>query len=131
MQADRVMPGQKGQAVPFFSGHTLLPTGPIKLAIANHVTIAMGTDAGVEPHGTNMREVELYVEWGGMTPLQAITTATLNGAKLLGWDKRIGTIANGKLADLIAVPGDITSDIHKLERVSFVMKNGVVIKQQP
>ena len=103
----------------------------IKLAIANHVTIAMGTDAGVEPHGTNMREVELYVEWGGMTPLQAITTATLNGAKLLGWDKRIGTIANGKLADLIAVPGDITSDIHKLERVSFVMKNGVVIKQQP
>ena len=101
----------------------------LKLAIENHVTIAMGTDAGVDPHGKNMREVELYVEWGGMTPLQAITTATMNGATLLGWEKRIGSIATGKLADMIAVPGDITKDIKKLERVSFVMKNGVVYKQ--
>ena len=101
----------------------------LKLAIENHVTIAMGTDAGVDPHGKNMREVELYVEWGGMTPLQAIATATMNGATLLGWEKRIGSIANGKLADMIAVPGDVTTDINKLERVSFVMKNGVVYKQ--
>ena len=101
----------------------------LKLAIENHVTIAMGTDAGVDPHGKNMREVELYVEWGGMTPLEAIKTATMNGATLLGWEKRIGSIADGKLADMIAVPGDITKDIKQLERVSFVMKNGVVYKQ--
>jgi len=101
----------------------------VKLAIANHVTLAMGTDAGVEPHGTNMREVELFVEWGGLTPLQAINIATMNSAKLLGWDKRIGSIEKGKLADIIAAPGDVATDIHKLERVSFVMKNGVVYKQ--
>ena len=76
-----------------------------------------------------MREVELLVEWGGLTPLSAITAATSGGAKLLGWDKRVGTIAGGKYADLIAVPGDVTADIHKLERVSFVMKNGVIYKQ--
>ena len=101
----------------------------VKLAIANHVPLAMGTDAGVEPHGTNMREVELFVEWGGLTPLQSITIATMGSAKLLGWDKRIGSIEKGKLADIIAVPGDVASDIHKLEKVSFVMKNGTVYKQ--
>jgi imidazolonepropionase-like amidohydrolase len=101
----------------------------LKIAIANHVPIAMGTDAGVGAHGTNMHELPLMVEWGGMKPLDAITAATMGGARLLGWDKRIGSIAAGKYADIIAVPADPLVDVHILEHVSFVMKNGVVYKQ--
>src|SRR3954447_6057949 len=78
----------------------------LKIAIENHVPIAMGTDAGVGAHGTNMHELTLMVEWGGMKPLDAITAATMGGARLLGWDKRIGSIAAGKYADIIAVPTD-------------------------
>src|SRR4051794_5349756 len=99
------------------------------LALANHVPIAMGTDAGVGAHGTNMHELTLMVEWGGMKPVDAIAAATMGGAKLLGWDKRIGSIEAGKYADIIAVPGDPVQDIHVLDRVSFVMKSGVVYKQ--
>jgi imidazolonepropionase-like amidohydrolase len=101
----------------------------MKYALANHVPIAMGTDAGVGAHGTNMHELTLMVEWGGMKPLDAITAATMGGAKLLGWDKRIGSLAAGKYADIIAVPADPLQDVHVLEHVSFVMKNGVVYKQ--
>ena len=101
----------------------------VKLAIANHVPIAMGTDAGVGAHGTNMHELTLMVEWGGMKPMDAIAAATMGGAKLLGWDKRIGSIEAGKYADIIAVPTDPLADIHVLDHVSFVMKNGVVYKQ--
>ncbi|HEY4641644.1 MAG TPA: amidohydrolase family protein [Thermoanaerobaculia bacterium] len=101
----------------------------MKLALANHVPIAMGTDAGVGAHGTNMHELTLMVEWGGMKPADAIAAATIGGAKLLGWDKRIGSIEAGKYADIIAVPGDPVQDIHVLDRVSFVMKSGVVYKQ--
>jgi imidazolonepropionase-like amidohydrolase len=101
----------------------------LKIALANHVPIAMGTDAGVGAHGTNMHELPLMVEWGGMKPLDAITAATMGGARLLGWDKRIGSIAAGKYADIVAVPTDPLVDIHILEHVSFVMKNGVVYKQ--
>ena len=101
----------------------------IKIAIAHKVPIAMGTDAGVGPHGANMHELKLMVDWGGMRPLDAITAATMGGARLLGWDKRIGSIESGKLADLIAVPGDPLADIAKLENVTFVMKDGVVYKK--
>jgi imidazolonepropionase-like amidohydrolase len=101
----------------------------VKLAIANHVPIAMGTDAGVGAHGTNMHELTLMVEWGGMKPMDAIAAATTGGAKLLGWDKRIGSIEAGKYADIIAVPTDPLQDIHVLDHVSFVMKNGTVYKQ--
>jgi len=101
----------------------------VKLAIANHVPIAMGTDAGVGAHGTNMHELTLMVEWGGMKPMDAIAAATVGGAKLLGWDKRIGSIEAGKYADIIAVPTDPLQDIHVLDHVSFVMKNGTVYKQ--
>jgi imidazolonepropionase-like amidohydrolase len=101
----------------------------IKLAVANKVPIVFGTDAGVIPHGTNAHEFSLLVNWGGMTPMAAIVAATSSGAKLLGWERRIGTLASGKLADVIAVPGDPLRDITAMERVSFVMKNGVVYKQ--
>jgi imidazolonepropionase-like amidohydrolase len=101
----------------------------IKIAKANNVRIALGTDAGVIPHGTNARELRLLVEWGGLTPMEAVVTGTSNAAKLLGWDDRIGTLATNKLADIVAVPGDITRDITTAERVIFVMKDGVVYKQ--
>ena len=99
-----------------------------KIALANHVPIALGTDAGVIPHGTNAHEFGLMVEWGGMTPMAALNAGTLNAAKLLGWDARVGSLATGKLADIVAVPGDPLADIHATERVSFVMKGGVVYK---
>lgn len=94
-----------------------------------NVPMALGTDAGVGDHGTNGHEFTLLVQWGGLTPMQAITAGTLNGAKLLGWDHEIGSLATGKLADIVAVPGDPTKDITAMERVSFVMKNGVVYKE--
>jgi imidazolonepropionase-like amidohydrolase len=100
----------------------------LKLALAAKVPIAMGTDAGVGPHGANMHELELMVEWGGMRPLEAISAATMGGARLMGWDARIGSIAAGKLADIIAVPGNPATDIHALTRVTFVMKDGVIYK---
>jgi len=100
----------------------------VKIAVANHVQIALGTDAGVIPHGSNAREFSLMVDWGGMKPMAALNAGTLNAAKLLGWDARIGSLAAGKLADIVAVPGDPLADIHATERVSFVMKNGVIYK---
>ncbi len=101
----------------------------IKLAIANRVPIALGTDAGVIQHGTNGHEFTLMVEWGGMRPLDAITAGTLNGAKLLGLDKTIGSLTVGKFADIVAVSGDPLKDIKRMESTVFVMKNGVVYKQ--
>ena len=101
----------------------------IKIAKANNVKVALGTDAGVIPHGTNARELRLLVEWGGFTPMEAVVAATSSAAKLLGWEDRIGTLAAGKLADIVAVPGDITRDVTVAERVLFVMKDGVVYKQ--
>ncbi|HWW75129.1 MAG TPA: amidohydrolase family protein [Pyrinomonadaceae bacterium] len=100
----------------------------IKLAVANHVQIALGTDAGVIPHGTNAHEFTLMVEWGGMRPMDAITAGTLNAAKLLGWEKNIGTLEAGKFADVVAVPGDPLRDIRVMERTTFVMKDGFVYK---
>ncbi len=100
----------------------------IKVAVANKVPIALGTDAGVIPHGTNAREFYLLVEWGGMTPMESIVAGTLSGAKLLGWDNNVGSLTVGKLADIVAVPGDPLKDIHNLERVGFVMKSGFVHK---
>ncbi len=98
----------------------------LRRAIAAGVKIAYGTDAAVYPHGLNAREFSTLVE-RGMTPLAAIRTATLNAADLLGVDDR-GAIAAGKLADLIAVPGNPLEDVSVLERVEFVMKGGEVKK---
>ena len=101
----------------------------IKLAVSERVPIAFGTDAGVIPHGSNAREFGLMVEWGGLSPIAALNAGTINAARLLGWEKRIGTIESGKLADIVAVPGNPLEDIHVTERVSFVMKGGVVHKR--
>jgi imidazolonepropionase-like amidohydrolase len=100
-----------------------------KIAMRNNVPIAFGTDAGVGDHGTNGREFRLLVEWGGLTPMQAIVAGTSSAAKLLGWESQVGTLAAGKFADIVAVPGDPTADVKLLERPSFVMKNGVIYKE--
>ena len=101
----------------------------IKLAVANKVPLALGTDAGVIPHGTNTREFVLLVQWGGVSNMDAIVAGTSNGAKLMGWEKKVGTLTPGKWADIVAVSGDPSKDIQDIEKVVFVMKNGVVYKQ--
>jgi imidazolonepropionase-like amidohydrolase len=100
----------------------------IKLAVANKVQIALGTDAGVIVHGTNAREFFLMCDWGGMTPMESIMAGTMGGARLLGWDKNLGSLTPGKWADIVAVSGDPLKDIHNMEKVVFVMKNGMVHK---
>jgi imidazolonepropionase-like amidohydrolase len=102
----------------------------VRIAVAHHVPIALGTDAGVITHGTNAREFGLMVEWGGMTPMASLSAGTMGGAKLLGWDSRVGSLATGKLADIVAVPGNPLNDIHATEHVTFVMKDGVIYKGQ-
>lgn len=94
-------------------------------AYAAGVKIAFGTDSGVSPHGENAREFALMVE-GGMPPMVAIQAATMEGAKLLRMDDKLGSVEAGKIADLVAVEGDPLSDITVLESVRWVMKEGVV-----
>jgi imidazolonepropionase-like amidohydrolase len=99
----------------------------IRIAVANNIPIAFGTDAGVHPHGGNGREFALLVEWGGMSPMQAIVTATSQAAKLLGREDHLGTLAPGKLADIVAFRGDPLRDIRLLEKLPvLVMKDGVI-----
>jgi imidazolonepropionase-like amidohydrolase len=97
-------------------------------AYAAGVKIAFGTDSGVSPHGKNAREFELMVG-GGMRPMEAIQSATLNAARLLKIEERLGTLEAGKLADVIAVQGDPLEDIRAMHEVVFVMKEGVIFKQ--
>ncbi len=91
------------------------------------VKIAFGTDSGVSPHGQNAQEFALMVE-GGMTPAEAIRTATIAAADLLGLSAEVGTLEPAKSADVIAVKGDPLTDVRELERVTFVMRAGVVHK---
>lgn len=100
----------------------------IRLAVANRVPIALGTDAGVIPHGTNGREFTLLVEWGGLRPMDAIVAGTMSAAKLTGMDSTLGSLTAGKIADIVAVQGDPLSDIKKMESTVFVMKNGRIYK---
>jgi imidazolonepropionase-like amidohydrolase len=98
-----------------------------KRAFQAGAKIAYGTDAGVYPHGDNARQFGKMVEWG-MQPLDAIRAATLNAADLIGWSDKVGSLEKGRLADLIAVDGDPLSDVKTLEKVKFVMKGGVVAR---
>jgi imidazolonepropionase-like amidohydrolase len=100
-------------------------------ALSKGVRIAFGTDAGGFDWTKfpQAREFKYYVDYG-MTPLQAIRTATTVAADLLGWGDRVGSVEPGKLADLIAVSGDPLTDITELERVKFVMKGGTVYKNE-
>src|SRR5512133_4099076 len=96
-------------------------------AVKAGVRIAYGTDSGVYPHGWNARQLP-YMVRHGMSPMQAIRSATLTAAELMGWEDRLGSLDAGKIADVIAVGGDATSDVGAFEDVAFVMKGGEVVK---
>src|SRR6185295_7366909 len=100
-----------------------------KRAIDAGVKLAFGTDAGVYPHGQNARQFHSLLQLS-LTPHQVIRMATANAADLLGWSDRVGTVAPGRYADLIAVDGDPLADVTELERVRFVMKGGMVVKDE-
>lgn len=98
-------------------------------AVNAGVKIAFGTDAGVYPHGWNGKQFKYMVKFG-LSPMQAIQSATISAADLLGWKTKVGSIAPGKFADLIAVKNDPLADITTLENVPFVMKGGEVVKNE-
>jgi len=99
-------------------------------AVKMGVKISFGTDAAVFPHGQNAKEFKLMVDLG-MTPIDALKSATANDAELLGIAQKVGTLEKGKLADIIAMPGDPASDITATERVFFVMKEGKIVRNGP
>jgi imidazolonepropionase-like amidohydrolase len=105
-----------------------LHAAEFKKQLAAGVPMAVGSDVGPFPHGTQGREFELMVQYG-MTPVAVLQADFLNGAKLLGWQDQIGALKPGYYADVVAVPGDPTQDISALTRVSFVMKGGVVYRK--
>lgn len=96
-------------------------------AVKGGVKIAFGTDSGVSPHGENAQEFQWMVE-GGMSPMQAIQSATLEASRLLKIDDRLGTLEPGKIADVVAVKGNPSEDIRAARDVVFVMKEGVVYR---
>ena len=142
----RVMKEKQIFAVPtftifeYFADHAASPAAEkrerdmiaVKLAdfkkqVAAGVPMAVGSDVGPFPHGTQGREYTLMVK-NGMTPVAVLQAGLLNGAKLLGWEGQIGSLEKGYLADIVAVQGDPLSDISAVEHVGFVMKGGVVYK---
>jgi imidazolonepropionase-like amidohydrolase len=125
----------------YFAAHPLTPGGgPKEQAIldlhaqnfrkqlAAGVPIAMGSDVGPFPHGTQARELELMVKFG-MTPFGALQADLTNGAKLLDWEGQIGALKPGYFADIVAVPGNPLNDITALQHVEFVMKGGTIYKR--
>jgi len=108
----------------------VMPAARENVAHAFHegVKVAFGTDAAVYPHGLNAHEFAVMVKLG-LTPLQAIQSATVNAADLLGWQDRVGTLEAGKFADLVAVDGDPLADVSVLENVKVVIKGGEIVKE--
>jgi imidazolonepropionase-like amidohydrolase len=123
---------QNGQLPPLYKQKmrdvSAVEKASARKAIAAHIKVALGTDAAVYPHGLNARELEVYVNQFGMSPLAAIQSSTLNAADLMGWSDKAGALDPGKWADIIAVKGDPLQDVRLLQHVSFVMKSGVVYK---
>jgi imidazolonepropionase-like amidohydrolase len=144
-EAIRIMKGQGTYLVPTLWVGPLMPEGApvemirkndemmrhvshsIRMAVRAGVKIAFGTDAGVFPHGENAREFRALVE-AGLSPVEAIRTATIHAAELLEAKDR-GLLAPGLLADIIAVPSNPLDDVRALEQVSFVMKGGKIFKK--
>src|ERR1700730_16737402 len=99
-------------------------------ALAKNIKIGLGTDAAVYPHGRNAEEFHQMVDLG-MKPVDALKAGTSSDAELLGLADEIGTLDPGKLADIVAVPGDPTQNIRQAEKVFFVMKEGVIFRNDP
>jgi imidazolonepropionase-like amidohydrolase len=99
-----------------------------KKQVTEGVPMAVGSDVGPFPHGTQAREFVLMVKYG-MSPLAVIQADLIHGAKLLGWEGQIGSLEAGYLADVIAISGDPLQDVSTLQSVSFVMKGGVIYKK--
>ena len=147
--SDRTMQLMKQRDIPavptfaiseYFANHAATPAlaAQRQAALAYHaaefrrqlaagVPMAVGSDVGPFPHGTQAHELELMVQYG-MPAVDVLKADLLNGAKLLGWEREIGELAMGAYADIIAVKGDPTRDIAATTRVQFVMKNGVVYR---
>jgi len=123
---------EKGNLPPFYGQKmkdvSAVAKANIKRAVQAGVKIALGTDAAVYPHGLNAHELDVYVNQIGMTPLVALQTATINAADLMGWTAKTGTLEPGKWADIIAVDKNPLDDVRVLQDVKFVMKGGVVYK---
>jgi imidazolonepropionase-like amidohydrolase len=100
-----------------------------RLAIARGLKISFGSGVGPFPHGSQAQEFAYLVKYG-MTPAQAIQTATTVAAEMMGWQDRIGSVEKGKFADIVAVSGDPLKDITELERIGFVMKGGQVVRNE-
>jgi imidazolonepropionase-like amidohydrolase len=125
---------QSGHLPPFYEQKmkdvSAVAKANIKHAMQSGVKIALGTDAAVYPHGLNAHELDVYVNQMGMTPLAALQTATINAADLMGWTAKTGTLEPGKWADIIAVDSNPLDDVRVLQNVKFVMKAGVVYKNE-
>ena len=102
--------------------------GEFKKQVAAGIPFAVGSDVGPFPHGTQARELELMVRYG-MKPLAVLQADMIEGAKVLCWEGQIGELKPGYFADIVAVPGNPLEDISAVERVSFVMKGGAVVRQ--
>ena len=114
-----------------YGGHSVAEVSErsFRKALAGGVKVAFGSGVGPFPHGTQTKEFEYLVKFG-MTPTQAIRSATSEAAQLMGWQDRVGSVEAGQFADLVAVAGDPIADITELERVKFVMKGGQVFKNE-
>jgi imidazolonepropionase-like amidohydrolase len=99
-----------------------------RTAVARGVKVAYGTDSGIYPHGMNAMQLPYMVKYG-MTPMQAIRSATISAAELMQWKDSVGSLAPGKYADVIAVEGDALADLRSFMKVAFVMKGGTVYKE--
>jgi len=123
---------QKGAYPPAVTAKALI-VGPQIMKTVTHayksgVKMAYGTDAGVYPHGQNWEDF-IYLVKAGVPPAYTLQMATVNAAELLGHQDEVGSVAPGKFADLVAVPGNPLDDITVMSKVSFVMKAGVVYKR--
>jgi imidazolonepropionase-like amidohydrolase len=125
---------EKGSLPPFYHQKMVdvsaVAKTNIKRAMQAGVKIAMGTDAAVYPHGLNAHELDVYVNQLGMTPLAALQTATINAVDLMGWTAKTGALEPGKWADIIAVEKSPLEDVRILQDVKFVMKGGVVYRNE-
>jgi imidazolonepropionase-like amidohydrolase len=123
LRADQLPP----PVIPKFYAALAHHATSFKLALSKGVKIGFGTDAGVYNHGENAQEFRYMVE-AGMKPIDALKAATSMDADLLGVSDRLGSLVAGKLADVVAVPGNPLADIRQTERVFFVMKEGVIYR---